>query len=516
MTFAPHTVQISTTAGRIEGLARDETLTFRGIPYAEPPIESRRFRPPELLRGWDGTLDATRYGACAVQSPVPGREEFFGWLNNTAPQSEACLNLNIYAPAKSTDAVPVLVYLHGGAFAFGSSSATVLDGHALARTGKVMVVTVNHRLNIFGFLGTRRLFDTGVGTPNVGILDLVCALRWIKAHCGSFGGDPSRITIMGQSGGAGKVAMLMKSPMAKGLFHRAIIQSTATSFHLQSPNLMEEAFSRVTEKLGAHKTSVDTLLSLGSEAILKCGNDVVASYSGFDPFRPTADGTTLPETTWLSSEVPVLIGHTSGEANFYLFHQIRSGSLTQADILLRTCKFLKIGEDQGRHLLDAYAREFPKLSDALLFARVAGDHMFKLQSLSAADYLVDGGLDNVYAYKFSYCPSRSRPYIGAPHTIELPFVFGNLREAANLVEDPDDAKRISDAMMECWISFASTGSPSSEKLGNWPCFDRKSRNTMVFDRMSSVRMDPDAFERNAFSEVARYVPGSPMTFMSTG
>lgn len=507
-------MEFTSTAGHIVGMARDATLSFRGIPYAAQPVGPRRFQAAEFQPGWSGTLDATRYPASAMQFPVPGREEFFAWLGNTTPNAEACLGLNIYAPAPAAEPLPVLVYLHGGGFAFGSSSAPVLDGHQLARTGKVVVVTINHRLNIFGFLGTRRFAEEGIGTPNAGILDLVCALQWIQAHCASFGGDPSRVTIMGQSGGAGKVAMLMMAPAAKGLFHRAIIQSTATAFHLQDPQVMDDAFTRVLARSTSGGTVARALMGMPAETILACGREVVASFSGFDPFRPSMDGTTLPGPPGLSSRVPVLIGHTRDEANFYLLDQIRQGSITGDNKVRRITRYLGIAPADARAMLDAYTRRYPQASEAAVFSKIVGDHTFKLQSLAGAEFLVDGGLDDVYAYEFAYETARSRPYVGVPHTIELPFVFGNLDVAHRLIENPAEAAAISRAMMECWIAFASTGKPACGELEDWPRFDRAARRTMVFDRNSRVVSDPDAFERRMFAGIGRYLPGAPMTFVA--
>lgn len=509
-------IEFASSAGRLRGERRGETLAFRGVPYAVQPTGMRRFRAAQPLAAWSGTLEAVRYGASAMQLPVAGRAPEFAWLAGRAPISEACLSLNITVPAHPAEPLPVVVYLHGGAYAHGSSSAAVLDGHQLASTGGVMVVTLNHRLGIFGFLGTGRADLDGLAVPNVGISDLVCALHWIRAHCASFGGDPTRVTIMGQSGGAGKVAMLMMAPAAQGLFHRAILQSTATAFHLQDPQRMEAAFERTLARLGAADKPGAALLGASPASVLECGREVVASCGGFDPFRPSGDGRVLPAAPSIASRVPVLVGHTSDEADFYLLEQLRQNTLGRTGAVCRIARFVGLAEVEADELFTRYLERWPEATPIAICSKIAGDYMFRLQSLQAMDFLAEQELPDVYAYEFAFRPAAARAWPGAAHTAELPFVFGNLDVARELVDDGDDARNLSRIMMESWIAFAATGSPAVAALPDWPRYEPDCRPTMMFDQASQVRSDPVGFARGAFAGLAGYEPGSPMSFVADG
>ena len=503
---------VQTPTCTYQGYAAADADVFLGIPYASQPIGARRFIPSRINPNVASFVDARSHGLSALQLKQKGRSPLFSWLDPQTTFSEECLVLNVYKPRNLSEKAPVIVYFHGGAFAFGSSSACVLDGSKLAAGGAVMVVTINHRLNIFGFLGTAAVSDSGLASPNLGMGDLITALKWVQQNCEYFGGDSTNVTVMGQSGGAGKVALLMHAPEAKGLFHRAIVQSSANGFHMQNMDLTERAYMYVQAELANNR--------VGSAFLQQCeGSDLLSVYqrmmlenNGYDYFRPVLDGVMLTQERWTPLDFPVMLGYTSDEANFYLMNELESDGLSRSAVELGVSKFLGLEKSAGQQLTSQYAAYLGKKSPITVFSRMVGDYIFKFPTVGVADALAAESYENLYLYEFAYRSSVSRDYIGVPHTMELPFVFGNLIQAKALIDRPEEAAELSDMMMRCWARFAKTGNPQVSGCPEWPSYDAMSRSTMVFDSAPHVVTNPLEFERVAFEHMSSYIPGSPIRF----
>ena len=318
-----------TASGRIRGLELPGAIAFKGVPYGAPTGGARRFRPPAPPEPWTGVRDATTYGPRAPQPARAMIPEAGDFLTGTGPMSEDCLRLNVWTPALDSARRPVMVWLHGGGFRTGSGNSLFYDGTALARRHDVVVVTLTHRLNAFGFLHLAgRGVERYAASANLGMQDIVQALRWVREHIGRFGGNPGNVTVFGQSGGGGKTAILRGMPSARGLFHRSIIMATLadTAITALEPHAAEEATDLLLRRLGLRATQVDALAALPQERIVAAlsagaGGPGAAAQAGDLSLRfvPVKDARTLtvhpfaPQASSLALDVPVLCGSNETE-----------------------------------------------------------------------------------------------------------------------------------------------------------------------------------------------------------
>jgi para-nitrobenzyl esterase len=497
-------VEAATTYGRVRGLDAGGIKTFKGIPYGASTAGAMRFRPPAAPESWSGVRDAVAYGPSAPQRE-PGIARSDSGLGvasaNLPPEGEDCLVLNVWTPAVGDGRKrPVLFWCHGGGFVTGSGSSPVTDGSNLARRGDVVVVSVNHRLNVLGFaslaaLGGAEFAESG----GVGMLDIVHALKWVRANIAEFGGDEGNVTVFGQSGGGRKVATLLAMPSAKGLFHRAIIESGAT-FSLVEP----EQAARVARELMTtlaiepkrwrelQNVPLATLMSAYFSTVRRMSVDQMTMG-----FAPTVDGAAIaehpfhPRASAISADVPLIVGATRTELTSSA--DAAAFALDEEGMRARVAELL--GDSAGR-VIDVYARANPGLSPADLYFLISSDERYGAPVMKIAERRAALGRGPVYLYYFRWETPLEGGRYKSPHTVEIPFVFHNL-EASPWTRGMAGAAALADRVSDAWLAFARTGDPSTAGLPRWRRFDPQRRATMVFDTTSAVVDDPLREERLA-------------------
>lgn len=442
---------VTISSGAISGTSKPGLQVFLGIPYARPPVGDRRWRVPEPAAKWQGVRAATSFApSCMQANPVPFGPYTASFISSPR-LSEDCLYLNVWAPAKAAGKRPVYFFVHGGAYQGGGADIAAYDGAALARKGAV-VVTINYRLGLFGFLAHPELSkESPYGTSgNYGLLDTIEALRWVRSNISRFGGDPAKVTIAGQSAGSGIVNQLLVSPLAKGLFHRAVLESgTALGLPMQSRAAAEAA-----GMAGAAKVKGGTIAALRAMS----AQELMGAKLPILPF-PHADGRVIPgdpedPATPILSRVPAIIGFNRDES-------------ASAMLPKTVAAFEKEVRTRYGALADRFLASYPHGSDAEA-TRSAAD--LARERLVAALLLWgerNGGAQPVYAYHFERTlPGIDPAMYGAFHTAEVPYIFGtmDLPDAKFTAED----RRISDAIQDRWIAFMRTGNPNLPgKTGSW-------------------------------------------------
>jgi len=506
----PPAVEIAT--GKIRGAAAGGIHAFKGIPYGAPTGGANRFLPPRPAASWPGVRDALAYHGKAPQSPaqVKRRSEMDGILGplDTAPETEDCLTLNVWTPGTSGKR-PVMVWLHGGAFAYGSGNRAVTEGANLARRGDVVVVSVNHRLNICGYL---HLEDIGgerfAGSGNAGSLDMVAALEWVRDNIAQFGGDPTCVTIFGESGGGGKVSALLAMPAATGLFHRAAIQSGA-AVRFTTRERANALAKAVLGQLGVdagelQDVPLGRLLGAIVPASRAAGPRAHPLLDRYD-FGPVVDGAVVsqhpaePSTSPLGDGIPLMIGGTSQEASLFLDDDA---------VWHRT-----LGEEQLRERLDAVAGPDTDAALALyrellpgatpadrLIAALTGSN-FSVRTWLYAERRAARGGAPVFHYSLDWGSPFAGGRMGAHHAMDLPFVF-DTTEVPLSTRSADGAPELAAAMSATWAQFARTGNPANPAIPAWPAYTTAERATMVFDARCRAVNDPGRDARALWSRVA--------------
>jgi len=437
-----------------------DTQTFKGIPFAAPPVGDLRWRPPQPVSHWDGVRKADALGPVCMQNGPGG---------GGAKPSEDCLYLNVWTAANSaSDKRPVMVWIYGGGFTNGSASQPDYDGENLAKKG-VVVVTFNYRLGAFGFFAHPELTKESDrrGAGNFGMLDAIAALQWVQKNIAAFGGDPKRVTIFGESAGAIMVADLMTSPQAKGLFQRAIGESGSWSINTTAGRLMslaeaEQAGVKYAEALGAK--SLAELRAQPADAVLKNVRGTGPVVDGW--ILPEDPGTAFAEGKQM--QIPILVGSNLDEGTFFL-------QPTTAE------KYLAQSRSRYGDLAGEYLKLYPAGSDDEANASQLRDFRDQMAWVMRnwARLQTTTGKSKAYVYYFTHQPPASAQGRGrgATHTAEIPYVFQNERNRPWTDVD----RQISDLMSSYWINFAATGDPNGKNLPKWPAWDpRHSTNPMVF------------------------------------
>ena len=511
---------VETRSGRVRGAIIEGVAAFKTIPYGASTAAASRFLPPRPPAPWAGVRDATAYAGHAPQAGLrpasrPELADLYG-PSDTSPASEDCLTLNVWTPQLGGgDAAarrPVMVWLHGGAFSFGTGNGERTRGSRLCRRGDVVVVNVNHRLNILGFLDLSAAGGPAyAASGNAGILDLVAALQWVRDNISAFGGDPGCVTIFGESGGGGKVSTLMAMPAARGLFHRAIVQSGAV-VRLRTPARAAALTDAVLRELGIGAGELHRLQSLPVDALLAAVGPAQKALGAsaqplFDryPFGPVVDGTVVPRHPFdpdapaLSADIPLLIGDMKDESASFVATDdaMWFRRLTDTELLARVTA---LAGAQAGTVLATYRRANPAMNPAEVLIAILTDAQFRIRSLTVAQRQAALGAAPVFMYSFELETPVFEGRLKAPHALDVPFTFDTL-DLTNASGGSPVAAALSGVMAETWIEFARTGRPAHTALPAWPAYDAARRATMLLDAECRVVDDPRPHGRQLWQAI---------------
>lgn len=507
-------VTVETRYGKIRAATDGGVAVFRGIPFARPPLGALRFMPPERPEPWPGIRDGRPWGPAAPQLPSP-----FSVLSRTeAPkQSEDCLQLNIWTPSLEGAPRPVLVWIHGGRFTEGSASLADTNGRRLARRGDVVVVSLQYRLGALGFLHLRELGPGSPGASNLGLLDQIAALEWIRDEIDAFGGDPSNVTLFGGSAGGSSVAALLSMPRARGLFQRAIVQSGVFTAH--DTESATRVASGLLEELDLSARDVEKLRDLPLERLLqaqqRCGARLTEQLGDL-PFQPVIDGEILPKTPLAAAQdaemnpVPLIVGSNLDEMRILdaidpsLRELDERGLRERLELQLRASP--AGGPRAAQSALEVYSRaraDRGLTQAAELWCAIESDRLFHSPTARVAE-LHSKRQPQTYAYLFRWGPRASGSQLGAFHGVEVPFVFGTLEDHSlrELVRKSHETTSLARSVQDAWLAFARTGDPSHAGLGGWPTYAPPRRATMILDEPPEVQEAPLEDTRRFWQEIA--------------
>jgi para-nitrobenzyl esterase len=508
----PANAIVDTSAGKIRGFIRNGIFTFKGIPYGATTAGEARFQPPAPPMPWTQVRPTMSYGPVCPQPVRAGwasdRTAFLYDWDDGYP-GEDCLRLNVWTPAaEERGKRPVMVWLHGGGYEAGSSQELPsYDGENLSRRGDVVVVSINHRLNVFGYLNMAAVGgEKYAGSVNVGMLDIVAALQWVRDNVGRFGGDPANVTVFGQSGGGAKVSTLMAMPSAQGLFHKAIVQS-GSQLHLASADASAEQAATVLKELQAQGIGKEQLTQVPAARLVEIATVAKNKLVSTRPRAPTherlgwqpwVDGTVVashpfdPQAPALAAKVPMLIGTT--------LHEFSSASLLPDPRSLTeqwlSTEVAKTYGDAAGTIVAAFKRghagalpyELAEIISATAIFRMSAVRQAQLQATNAPAYLY------WFAWKTSVLDGTPLAY----HCAELAFAFDNIDRCANSTGGTPEARDLAAKVSQAWIQFARTGNPNHSGLPSWPAVSPQTLPTMIFDTRCELKADPDAEERAAF------------------
>jgi para-nitrobenzyl esterase len=491
------TVSVETTLGRVRGYIDTRINSFRGIPYAASAAGPNRFLPPRKAQSWTGVRDAIELGHRSPQLDNPRVPEWFV-MDRTEPQGEDCLVVNVWTPGLSDNGKrPVLVWLHGGGFTVGSNGFTVYDGANLARKHKVVVVGVNHRLNAFGFMYLGDIGGEKYANANVGMLDIVAALQWVRENIERFGGDPNSVTVFGQSGGASKVSTLLGMPGAKGLFHRAYAMSGSQVRSLDR----DQATRNARAWLAKLNVSPTNLAQLQDIPMRKLRAALAATDTGL-AWGPVVDGRTLPahpfdpNASEISSDVPLMIGSTETEQTWNATQLY--DPLSDVELREDVAQVLRSDEGAAQRVIDLYKRNRPRASNLDVYLLISTDASnFRTGTDTQADRKAAQGKAPVYKYYFQwYSPVRAG-MLRAMHTMDVPFVFYNHETAQSEVGSGPDVVSLADKMSTTMVAFAKTGNPDNPMIPHWPAYNAAQKSTLVWNNDVKVVNNPYGEEKAA-------------------
>lgn len=489
----------TTTAGLVRGTTETGIHVFKGVPYGASTAGTGRFRPPQPLAPWSGVRDALAFVPMCPQVVRGVGEIFASWTFDTEV-SEDCLAVNVWTPALADGGKrPVMVWLHGGDFSSLSGSRNVFDGTRLAHKGDVVVVTLNHRLNVFGHLQLAQFAPEYADAGNAGLLDLVQALTWIRDNIAAFGGDPGNVTIFGQSGGGGKVSCLMAMPAAAGLFHRAIVQSG--SYYLKAMDAEEAAglTRKLLTALDLSPAEIGKLATMPAAALVAGLEKAQKTPGGLNP-RPVADGRALPSGPWapaapeFSRNVPMIIGTVATEMTLLTgAGDPATFTLDEAALRQRMVRWFAPGDID--RVLATFRETWPGATPSDLYFAIDTDMSMRNGAWQQAGRKAAQSGAPVWLYEVDWRTPVGGGKWRTPHSVELAFVFDNVAKSAAMVGTGPEPQALADQMSATWLAFARNGRPDNPSIPAWPPYTEAERATMVFDVNSHVVPDHRGAER---------------------
>ena len=499
MSAVVNRIVVKTQTGRVEGLVTGGVASFKGLPFAAPPFGPHRFQPPQPVEPWTGVRDARAYGQVVPQSPYP--EPFRSLLGDAGESGEDCLNLNVWTPEPIGQGLPVMVWIHGGAFLKGSGAIAVYDGSRFARDG-VVCLTINYRLGADGFLWL------GDGVANLGLLDQVAALRWVQENIEAFGGDPTRVTIFGESAGAFSVATLIAMRRASGLFQRAILQSGA-GHHVISTDTAALIGRELCQTLGVPATR-EALAAVPISRFVAAQAELAAELATRpDPtrwgevaangmlFEPVIDGDVVGDrpinaiAAGTGAGLELLIGTTAEEWRFFM---VPSGAIDRLTETHLQWLAARRGLDPAS-ALPTYRAAQPAATPGDLVAAMVTDWFFRIPAIRLGEAQARNG-GAAFLYEFAWRSPLYDGRLGACHALEIPFVFDNLDPTTSPMTGERPPQALAGDMHRGWVAFAATGNPG------WPRYDPAQRQVMRFDANARALVsDPDAATRRLWDGV---------------
>lgn len=496
---------VETSTGKVRGFRDRGVSIFLGVPYGGD-TSVRRFRAPLAAPAWTGVKDCFALGHQAPQlDPRAGIPPVGGFVAEMSAatlegmeignQGEDCLVLNVYTPEASPHRQrPVMVWLHGGGFVIGSAGDPQYAGDALARRGDVVVVTINHRLNALGYLYLGDLHDDFAESGNVGQLDILLALRWVRDNIGAFGGDAGNVTIFGESGGARKVSVMMAMPAARGLFHKAIVQSGA-GLEMTPKQIAAERAEQTLATLGIARGDVHKLETMDRVKIMQAAGAAMAP--GRPALGPVVDGRVLPRHPFepdapeTARGIPVMVGTTATEDTLFLAGDPLFGTMTKQQAAERAKASLG---GKGEAAIEFYSKLRPDDAPTYWLAAAATDGIRWIDSVRLAERKYAQAAGGVYMYRLDWRTPKLQGRLRSPHGLDVALAFDNVATRPLLIGKGPVQDRLAREMSSAWINFARNGNPSQAGLA-WPAYDTQSRQTMIFDAKSRVVADPDSAAR---------------------
>ena len=496
---------VATSYGRIRGIREGSVATFKGIPYGANTATTR-FRRPQPPAGWSGVRDTVEYGPRCPQLPRPEsgpRRLLQGW-SIVQQESEDCLHLNVWTSGTAgASRKPVMVWIHGGGFASGSGAATVYEGNRLVEKGDVVVVTVNHRLNVFGFLCLAHLDEDFADSGNVGQFDLIAALHWIRVNIGQFGGDPDNVTIFGESGGGAKISTLMAMEEASGLFHRAVIQSGPMLWASEMASAQETGELGATA-IGATRGRLHELDTASTQTLLECLESVRAA-GRFRTLAPVVDGRGLTRHPFasgaadISADVPLMIGSTATESTFLLGFDESLFHLEWEDVPARLARHA--ADIDYNEIVPRFRELDPAATASDVFFDISTMYMIGRSTTRIADAAARRGAAPVWLYELTFETDADGGKWRSPHTLDIPLVFDNVSRSGAMFVDTGRAQAVATMMSDAWIAFARDGNPNVAGTARWQSWSRE-QPTRLFDTELATVDGP----RKAKAEILRDLP----------
>ena len=492
----------TTTSGRVQGYIQDSVAVFKGVPYAS----AERFMPAHEHEKWDTVMQCREYGDIAPQPPLMQNTEFAP-TDTVATMSDDCLNLNIWTSMRNRDTErPVMVWLHGGGFDYGNSHHHYsFDGTKLARTDNVVVVTLNHRLNVLGFLDLSAYGPEYAGSGNLGMTDIVAALKWIKNNIAAFGGNPDNVTLFGHGSGGVKVLTIMAMPSAKGLYHKAIVQSGVLEGFNQPRESAQRVAALTLEEAGTDTPQqlaglpFDSLWNASSRAIKRVKTEF-GRETGLHSIKlaPVVDGNVLPKPVITDSsinvdlQIPVILGSTFAETTTrHYLDNPELGMKSDVHRLSPEEVEKKIKEKYGKQAEDVKLAFMTAYPDKALCEVLVIDSTVRSNVLRMAHLLAKRGDAPVYVYLFNWVSPLYNGYAMSFRSSELPFVFNNHELAEFSRAGGNEARRLARIISRCWTSFARSGNPNNSITPFWRRINLGEGHTMIFDRDVRLEAYPD-------------------------